>query len=471
MTVLVVIVGAMMILLPIGLFSFEVARMQMAQKQLRSATDAAALAAASFLANASGSRESNIPAAQNMALDFFKQNMVMSGFLSNSTPSSSVATDNPATGAATLEVKVDAASGRVTANAAYGLEPAFGQFLKLGTETIRSHSLAGYQGLEGDIVLAVDISDSMTLGTKAKVGKRTYDAGTQTTTYKVVRNSTAPPTLGRMGSAASIPDPDTVDFSASPIMDKFKNSPPDVKLAALIEAKRGNLETQAAFESSHADKGVLKNYLTPSTGYKAGFQQVAMQSVQPLYNAKVALRDFVAQLAGSEDAHLALITFGGRESTGDDAKDDYSTFSGHKYPHVNLNKTESRKQLVVDSIGPSLTFEGTDTKGAMRGAIDMLEGPQHRPEVDKTIILLTDGVPTTGSPKGFAKEAGEKGMRLFAIGFFTTPYAKQGGPKSLKAMVAACGNGSKMYLAPDLPTLQDVLAQISHGTLALLNDD
>ena len=79
-------------------------------------------------------------------------------------------------------------------------------------------------------------------------------------------------------------------------------------------------------------------------------------------------------------------------------------------------------------------------------------------------------MPTTGSPKALAKEAGEKGIRLFAIGFFRTPYTRVAGSKTLKAMVAACGNGSKMYTAPDLPTLQDVLAKISHGTLALLND-
>ena len=470
-TMLVIIVATMLILLPLGLFAFEVARMQMAQKQLRSATDSAALAAAVFLSNASGDRAANTPAAKAMALDFFKQNMVMSGFLSNTTPSSTTATDSPAVGAATLDVSVDATTGRVTANAAYGLAPAFSQYLKLGTAPIRSHSLAGYQGIEGDIVLAVDISDSMTQATKSKVAKRTYDAGADTTTYAIIRNSKAPPTLGRMGSAAAIPDPATVDFSASPIMDKFKNAPSDVKVAALVEAKRGNLETQAVFESSNANKGALKTYVTPQAGYKAGFQQVAMQAVEPLNSAKVALRDFVAQLTGSDDAHLSLITFGGRESTGQDAKDDFSTFSGHKYPHVNLNKQDSKRQLVVDSIGPSLTFNGTDTKGAMRGAIDMLEGPEHRPEVEKTIILLTDGIPTTGSPKPLAKEAGEKGIRLFAIGFFQTPYAMAGGPKTLKNMVAACGNGSKMYLAPDLPTLQDVLAQISQGTLALINDD
>lgn len=472
-TVVAIMIAAVTILLPIGLFAFEVSRTQMAQKQLRSATDSAALAAATFLSNATGPRSSNIPEAKTIALDFFKQNIVMSSALTHSTLSGSVSTDQPSQGDATIELLVDDKTGHVTVNAAYGLLPAFGQFLGLTTQTIRSHSLAGYHGLEGDIVIAFDISDSMTINTDAKVSQRTYNSATGKTTYTVIRKTTAPPTLGRLESASSIPVPETTDFSTSPLMSKFKDASSDVKLAALIEAKRGNLENPGIFHSSHADAGVLSTWVTPEKGYKSSYQKVAMQSVLPLFDAKTALSNFIALLPESGDAHLGLVTFGGKASDGADHKDSFDTFSGHGYPHVNLNRNDARKQQVADSLAPCLTFNGTHTKGAMRNAIDMLEGSGHRPGSEKTIILLTDGVPTTGSPKEVSREAGEKGIRLFAIGFFQQPDpAKQKqGKATLNAMCNACGNGSKMFFAPTVPSLEDVLSQIGHGTLALLNDD
>lgn len=470
-TMIVLLIGANMILLPLGLFAFEISRLQMATKQLKAATDAAALGAASFLANSSGSSASNMTKAKEIALGFFKKNMVMSTFLDHSEFSPSVDTDSPDVGTGTFDLLVDDTTGRVTAKAAFGLEPAFGKYLGIGTAPIHTHSLAGYEGLEGDIAMVVDISDSMTGTTHSVVAKRSYDAGASKVTYTVVRDSSACPTLGRLGSDPAIPDPDKAKWGESPLFAPVAGMPYDVKVAALVEAKRGNLESDAVFSSSHANLGAANGKITPQAGFKAAYQKLAMKEVQPLADEKQALGDFMAQLNGSDEAHLALVTFGGRASDGADMKDDFSTYSGHHYPHVNLDKGISKRQLVIDSLAPCLTFNGTDTKEGMTRAIDMLEGPAHRPECQKTIILLTDGVPTTGSPKGKAKEAGEKGIRLFAIGFFQTAAAKRSGPGTLNAMVAACGNGSKMYLAPDLPSLQDVLKQISHGTLALINED
>lgn len=470
-TMIMILIGANMIILPLGLFAFEMSRLNMATKQLKAATDAAALGAASFLANSSGTSQSNMQKAKELALEFFKKNMVMSTMLKDSVISPSVDTDSPDVHTGTFDLVLDDATGRVTAKGAFGLEPAFGKYLGLGTAPIHTHSLAGYEGLEGDVVMVVDISDSMTSNSSSVISKRTVDRGTNKVTYRVVRDAKAVPTLGRLGSKSAIPPPDTAKYNKNPLFARLANASYDVKLAALVEAKRGNLESQGVFQSSGANTGPLNGFVNPEPGWKAGYQQVAMEQVQPLADEKTALSEFVAGLGSGGDAHLALVTFGGRNSVAPDHKDSFSTFSGHKYAHVELDKGLDKKDLCVQSLAPSLTFNGTDTKGGMEEAIKMLEGPAHRPEVQKTIILLTDGVPTTGSPKPAAKEAGEKGIRLFAIGFFQTPTARRSGPKTLRVMVAACGNGSKMYLAPDLPTLQDVLKQISHGTLALINED
>ncbi len=469
-TSLVVAIVALTILLPIGLLAFEIARVNLAQKQLRAATDSAALAAASILANSSGTDTEVLTAAKSMALEFFKRNQVTGVELAHTTLSTTTNTDSPVKGHATLDVTLDKAKNRIRVMAAFGSQPAFADFLSLGTVPIRSHSLAGYTGLEGDIVMVVDISDSMLNATKSVIGKRTYDATTNKVSYKVVRASKAPAHIGRLGSKSAMPNPLTVNLD-TPLLSSVKDSTPELKLAALMEAKRGNLESQEIFESSKTNTGPLNGVITPQSGYKAEFQEVALRSSEPLASEKVAISEFVNELQGSDNAHLGLVTFGKRNSEGADAMDSYSTYAGHIYPHINLSKTDHNKDKVVSAIYPSLTFYGTDTKGGMVEAINMLTGPQHRDDVAQTIILLTDGCPTTGSPKPSAKLAGEKGIRLFAIGFFQTANANAKGKKPLQAMVAACGNGSKMYLAPDLPTLRDVLKQISHGTLALINDN
>ncbi len=462
---------ALLILLPLGLFAFEVARVNMATKQLKVATDSAALAAAALIANSSGTSAENLQKAKERGLDFFRKNMVMSSLLTDTAISPTVDSDVLKSGTGSFDLLIDDTNGRVTARGAFGLQPAFAGFLGLGSHTIHTNSLAGFSGLEGDIIIVVDISDSMTLLSESEVVKRIYNKKDNTVTYRFVRASKAQPNLGRRGAKTAIPPADRAKYELSPLFLPLKDKSKDIQRAAMVEAKRGNLENQAIFESSKASQGILKGEITPQPGFQTDYQRLALEHVQPLADEKTALREFTAELANSPDAHLGLVTFAPRESTGPDYKDSFSTFKGHGYPHVNLSKSNNNIQLVVESLGPCLTFLGTDTKGGLDQAIKMLEGPEHRNSVEKTIILLTDGVPTTGSPKNKAKLAGEKGIRIFAIGFFKSNYARVRGPRVLAAIVAAAGNGSRSYVAPDLPTLRDVLKQIGHGTLSLVNPD
>lgn len=469
LVMLLVMIGAFMILLPLGLFGFEVARLNMASKQLKAATDSAVLAAASYMSNTSGGAES-FEAGRKLALDFFKKNVVMSVMLSNSNLSPSVDSDAPASGMGSFDLVIDEATGKITAKGAFGLEPAFARFLGLNAVPIHTHSVAGFSGMEGDICMVVDISDSMTAASKSMTTQRIYNATSNKVTYKIVnRNSSALPTLGRRGATSAVPRLELANWSSSAHFRSIANMSDDIKLAALIEAKRGNLESPAKFAESHANAGILNGVINPEPGWRRDYQLLAMAHVNPLADEKVALSEFISGLEGS-NAHLSLVTFGGRSSSGPDTKDDFSTFGNHHYPHVALSKSEDKRQLVIDSLAPCLSFLWTDTKGGLREGVKILEGTEHRPEVPKTIILLTDGVPTTGSPKNVAKLAGQKGIRIFAVGFFQTARAKKDGPKTLRTIVAACGNGSKMYLAPDIPTLKDVLKQIGNGTVALTND-
>ncbi|MBX9685581.1 MAG: VWA domain-containing protein [Candidatus Obscuribacterales bacterium] len=474
MTMILVALMATLILLPLGLFGFEVARLNMATKQLKAATDSAALAAAMLMAN---SATTDTDKTKQMALDFYKRNMVMSTMLDKATLSPTVDTDSPSAGNATLDLIIDDTTGKVTAKGSFGLEPAFGKFLGLGSQPVHTHSVAGYQGLTGDIIIALDVSDSLTLTSESALVKRKKDPVTKQYTYTFVRNAKSHPANGRLGAQPSIPPLDKFDFGQAPL-DKFKDAPEQIKIAALVEAKRGNLDSEAAFKAADLDKGPLNDFFqdggfkSGEDGFKAAYQKTAITHVLPLADEKDAIITFINEITNA-DAHLGLVTFGGRNSTGNDTQNTYLDTSNQPYPHVNLDKNNDKKQYIIGAISPALTHNGTDTKGAIQEATAMLESDQHRQNQPKTIILLTDGVPTTGSPSGAAKEAGKKGIRIMAVGFFQSDYAKNIGPKVLKGIVSKANSefpGSQLYVAPTYPKLKDVLKQISHGTLALIND-
>lgn len=464
-----VLAAATMIVLPLGLYSFEVSRLCLAQAQLRSATDAAALAAAQLIAQGVDDEAAVQKKAIEAGFNFFKRNMVASTLLSDSKVSASVGSDNPETGKATFNITFDA-NRRVHADASFGLQSAFSGMLGIATHTVRAGSLAGASGMEGDVVLVVDMSGSMGNATQSVVVSRFVHPVTGKLTHKIVGNTNIPPAFGRYNSPTVVPDPKTVDWSKSPKFSQLQNAPESVKIAALLEAKEGHLEDGNIFKSSHADQSDLSNYIQPGRGYQAEFQKLALQSIEPLNSQKEAINQFLQDMQGSQDVHVSLVTYASEVSTGMDMKDNYETTKDHHLPMVNLNKNESRIDQIMDAINPAPTFDNTNTGGAVLEAVSILTGSAHRENAAKTIVLLTDGKPNVGpDPYAAAKIAGQKGIKLYTVGFFRTAAAQNGGPQVLNNMVANAGNGSKAFLAPDIPTLKDALEKISKGVPSLIN--
>lgn len=301
--------------------------------------------------------------------------------------------------------------------------------------------------------------------------RRSYDAANKNISYEILESSKKAPSFGFEEDAQVYPLPELAPFALGDHLNVLAAAPDSVKLAGLVEAKLGNLENQAVFEASGAAFGPLGKYLQPGPGYKSDYQKIALTQVQPIYDEKVAVKQFINRLAGENNAHLGLVSFSERASGPVNYKDSFSSSSAFGYPHVELNASTDNKQLVMDTIDPAILFLGTNTSAGIEGGVKMLDGPQHRKSVPKTIILLTDGLPTTGSPKAAATLAGKSGIRIMAVGFFHTPEASRSGPSTLKTIVSACGNGSKMYIAPDLPALQEVLKKIGNGDVALANSD
>lgn len=471
-TVAAVVFAAFLVLLPVGLYSFEVARSNLVRTQLKASLDAATLAAANTLANESGSSATSLTNAKAVALLFMQRQTILGSKLTNTTVSASAATDSPPSGTTVFDVTQDA-NLNLHARATYGLRPAFGSFLGITTQPIRVSSGSGYTGLEGDIVVVLDISDSLTIYSKSLIMKRTYNKTKGTLTYTALRNSKRHPALGRRGAKNGIPDPTDYKIDESPVLKAaLEGKTDEFKRAFLVEAKKGNLESQSAFTDSHTDKGLLNGQVNPGPGWKEEYQKVAIENVLKLGDEKNGIKTFITQyLNTSPDVHLGLVTFGGTTSGNSDFKDTFHTYSGHGYPHVNLNKSADNKDLVVQSIGPSLSRNGTDMKGGIRKATEMLTGNQHRDGVAQTILLVTDGLPTTGSPYPAAVDAGGEGIKIFAIGYFNQASGlARKGQRVLDKICAKAGNGSKPYTAPTYPDLLDVLKRISHGTLALNND-
>lgn len=478
------------VLLPLGLLAFEVSRLFLAQTQLRNAVDAAALAAVSAMndadVNAPSQSQAQVDARiKGLALKLFRRNVVVSNLLQDAVQSTSVDTDNPEEGKATFDLLVDSANSQVIAKAAFGLKPAFSNFLGLKTSTIRANSKGGFKGLTGDVVVAIDISDSMTLGTGLngpgsfivnRVYKRKVESGYKLS-YKVAKagSSRTSPALGTFGGAAlrAIPNPSLVDFKNNSVLSFLDSAPFDVKLAALFEAKRGNLNSEKLYFKKHVDESVLGDpnsvyskmildKVKAGVDFRAGYQEAALPFVHPLADAKQDASKFISQLTSrNPEVHVGLVGFapyaGGNPKRGKyvDGQDKFDTFSQsaskQSIPVVRLDKDQNKSKAAVDAIATATTFEGTNTTDALRVAKNMLTGPAHRAGVPQTIILLTDGIPTSGGYKKLAKQCGEAGINIQIIGFFHTAYAAKGGPRVCRKIVQAAGGSSQFYPAAYQP--------------------
>lgn len=173
-------------LLTVGLFSFEVNRLDMAKQQLRSATDAAALAAAATLASSDNLDpvEAHTQAI-NTALNTFQQNSVIGLPLTNAYLSGS-ASENPLAEQSSLFIEFldphrnnqavplgDPTGKIVRISSAYGITPSFGQLLGLSTLPVRSVGSGGVPTL--DVVLCFDVSASIDDQTPVTFVKRQWN--------------------------------------------------------------------------------------------------------------------------------------------------------------------------------------------------------------------------------------------------------------------------------------------------------
>ena len=163
---------SILVLFVVGLFSYEVNRVEVCRAQLRSATEAAALAAAATLASQDNTDPS---AAHNEALQTaistFMQNSVAGTSLTNAILAATNA-DSPSANNSSLFIEFldpnnnnqvvnlgNPAGKIVRITSAFGLLPSFSNFLGLSSVPLRTTALGGVPDL--DVVLCFDCSGSI----------------------------------------------------------------------------------------------------------------------------------------------------------------------------------------------------------------------------------------------------------------------------------------------------------------------
>ncbi len=480
------VVAAVMVILPLGIYAFELARLHLSHNQLQHATDSAVLAGAGIMFNPSEmTQEEKRNRAKAVALELLKQNTVLGVSLSTVHHSASFATDNPGAGQGSFELLIDESNHLCTANVVVGVQPAFGAFLGINSAPVRASSSAGTKKLAGDIVLVLDISGSMGSASKTlrfervKVGQSITYLQVEKLSFQgnKINNATFPAFM--KGPGVEVPNPDFADFSAGELLNRVANAPSEIKLAALIEAKLGNLENPEVFVTSGASS-VLGSFLPPQPGYQNDYQKVALDNIEPLSRTVDAVQGFVSAFNGTE-VHMGLITFGRTVSQGEDAINSLSirTKKDFKMPHVNLSTADDKIETVVSAVEttPWQPILGTRTGPALLAGLNMIQGAGHRSGVERTIILLTDGMPTRPGPFAKAKRraieaaeaVGKSGVKLYSIGFFHKGRSKKTGPKVLRRMDEAAGPDAKFFEASSTQELSDILNSIVQGNVALIN--
>src|SRR5262249_35754867 len=86
-----------------------------------------------------------------------------------------------------------------------------------------------------------------------------------------------------------------------------------------------------------------------------------------------------------------------------------------------LSQDSSNSQQVKDAIDIATVSGGTCTAhGLQQGRYQLLEGAGHRDGASKTIILLTDGLPTDVGSGQQALRIRDEGIRLITVGLYHT---------------------------------------------------
>ncbi len=510
---------ALMIVLVVGLFAFELARTAVAREQLRSATEAAALAGAATLA---GSTNSSITEAQAEAIsaakDMFRRNQIFADSLTNAEEG----TGSPQKGQALLSFQfLDPANNNspvpagdprgkaLEVSADYGLSSVAGSLIGLSNSPIalKAKSAGGVGQL--DVVLCFDCSLSMRFATRTTVLRRQWNPAEEKINYVVLQTPSqssqggmlpqligslnaamrgatdnSPPgnfppgTAGQSGFTDIVVNLDeNVNFTGFS-QDGF-NFP---NLAALVEASRGNLENDSVFESSGASTA-LNGVVIPQAGYKAKYFELARKHTHPFAEAVSAAENFFTLMNNNTRCHFGFVAF--QTQVGQDPNQTFSKPNvAQNYPQagtgqfplpaIPLNPAQGQTNFepVKNAVNTVVPDGNTNIGGSIERAVRMFDNNNSRPNAKRAIILFTDGAPTVGLPLNqnpvqnciqAAQLSRSKGIAIYSVGLSLDGAQAQQQSSILNNISNIAGNGGKFFQVNSTAKLNEAFASIARN--------
>lgn len=442
---------------------------------------------------------------------------------------------------------------RVTAS--FGLTPSFGQYLGLSTLPIEGIASAGVPQL--DLVLCFDVSGSIDDQTPVTFVKRYWGSSGETrydaietrsgspagaiaqgTIFNIIGppatgsglNANYPQDLSAAGSGCSYP----LSFSASLRGSKNTGSPPGdhptfgtgasegnehtftdlvvningktefsdfttsngyrfPDLATLVEAARGNLESQELLDASLAK---VPATVTPRPGYQQEYFQNALINTHPIYDAQEAAKLFFTILNHDTDGHFGIVCFNGTAGTSaSDATNDtnvdssFSNAGSGSFPKPNISIVKTigvTNYTTITSQLPNTRAGGNTNIGdAVVKAIAQLKN-NSRIGARKAIIVFTDGQPTSGNPldadpwsnaRKAAVQAKNEGIPIYTIGLAQTPQIIPGEKAILNdwdsnqntgGIAGIAGNGGRFFLVTNQQNLRLVFENLARQLVLLV---
>jgi hypothetical protein len=445
----------------------------------------------------------------------------------------------------------------VRLTASYGMVPAFGQYLGLAKQTIRASSHGAVPQIDVvvcfDVSGSIDDETKITLVKRQwddALQTILYKTPTSTTTnHGSIRSIVLPPATGTsfnaafpmalnsvgrgmvfsekiardknakgMRSYSILPEEGQPpgNFSGAPTFDgthpgmftdlvvnldgndtfggittKGGYSFPDI--ATMVEASRGNLETEALKTASKADKSVT---VAAKTGYQAEYFKEASLHLQPIQDAKDAVAIFCQIINNNADAHFGLVAFDHMVGTSPTDGENRATFDDSyggtvkiPVPLIALDKSDNAtKYNDVLNAMPQLVAKGSTNIGlAVKTAVDQLK-TNGRVNAVKAVILFTDGQPTAGGPlsndyfqnaRKAAEEAQKAGVAVYTIGLATNPALipnqtailnDTNSNPSTGGIAAISGQGATFHQVTDSKKLREAFQKVARHLVQLVQE-
>jgi Flp pilus assembly protein TadG len=200
--------------------------------------------------------------------------------------------------------------------------------------------------------------------------------------------------------------------------------------------------------------------------YRAAFQEAALQFVHPLEDEKRDARKLIRVLKKlNPKVKIALVGFapqaGGHTKKGKPPGPETGNFgSNYTYGNSCLTKSAAKKLGVKpfsvpyiplsdsDDVEASLdvctTAAGTNTADALNVAHAVLTEADHNLDPangPQMVILLSDGIPTSGGYIRAANKLGKEGIPVCTVGYVHIGYSAGGGPRILNKIASHGGLG------------------------------